>query len=215
MGGMICQHVALEHPERIQTLVLGCTRLEGGFFNTLPKFSGIIAMMKFLKAKTEEEKEEKSNGFLFPKKFLDARTSEGITNREAIREVRKKRNEGVPVTTKEGTNAQMAVVREHALTKKEMKQLKNSKIPILAITGDEDVLIPPTHSYKMVEQIGAKLVVIEGAGHALADQAGDEFNVHLRTFMDDHPRPSPTWAPKGLKIQDEGDLGEITEITVL
>jgi len=78
----------------------------------------------------------------------------------------------------------LAAIRGHGLLPDQMLQLKNAPFPILSIVGDEDILIVPTHSYKMVEQLGAKLVTIKGAGHGVMGQCPFEVNSALKLHFE-------------------------------
>ncbi|HMC36934.1 MAG TPA: alpha/beta fold hydrolase, partial [Actinomycetota bacterium] len=57
-------------------------------------------------------------------------------------------------------------------------------VPTLVITSSEDTLIPPEASSPMAEQIpGARLAVIDGAGHLSNLEAPSEFNRLLRDHL--------------------------------
>lgn len=58
------------------------------------------------------------------------------------------------------------------------------KIPVLILVGKEDQLTPPKAAKKIHAQIpGAKLVVIEQAGHLTNLENPEHFNLHLRKFL--------------------------------
>ncbi|HEX8748743.1 MAG TPA: alpha/beta fold hydrolase [Pyrinomonadaceae bacterium] len=57
--------------------------------------------------------------------------------------------------------------------------------PTLIIVGSEDQLTPPKDAELMHREIrGSRLEVIEGAGHVSNLERPDEFNRHLRDFLD-------------------------------
>eukprot|EP01112_Ceratiomyxa_fruticulosa_P007857 TRINITY_DN2043_c0_g1_i7.p1 TRINITY_DN2043_c0_g1~~TRINITY_DN2043_c0_g1_i7.p1 ORF type:complete len:316 (+),score=56.37 TRINITY_DN2043_c0_g1_i7:97-948(+) len=186
MGGMIAQHVALRTPEKILTLSLLCTRVEGGLFKMLPTFWGTVGFLKLSQAKTPEDVIKESTELFFPKLFLDSISPEGGSYREQIYSITRRRLEGIPATSEKAKKGQLYVVRNHGLNEAEILALKNFKFPKLAIVGDLDIVIPPEHSYSFPELIGAKLVVLKNAGHSIINQCPDEVNAQLRNFIEEN-----------------------------
>jgi pimeloyl-ACP methyl ester carboxylesterase len=65
-------------------------------------------------------------------------------------------------------------------------ELQEIKAPALAICGSEDKMMPPAFSQQMASVIpGAKIVLIEGAGHMVMMEKPEEFNEALRNFAAD------------------------------
>ncbi|RPI84507.1 MAG: alpha/beta hydrolase [Chloroflexi bacterium] len=63
-------------------------------------------------------------------------------------------------------------------------RLKEIKAPTLVITGAEDSTIAPSVQEKMADGIlGAKMVVIPGAGHAVSVDSPNQFNKILMDFL--------------------------------
>ncbi len=59
-------------------------------------------------------------------------------------------------------------------------------LPVLVLTGSADRVAPPDHSRAMARAIpGARLAVIEGAGHISNIEAPDAFNAALDAFLRD------------------------------
>eukprot|EP01112_Ceratiomyxa_fruticulosa_P019444 TRINITY_DN635_c0_g1_i7.p1 TRINITY_DN635_c0_g1~~TRINITY_DN635_c0_g1_i7.p1 ORF type:complete len:274 (-),score=58.37 TRINITY_DN635_c0_g1_i7:224-1045(-) len=186
MGGMIVQHVALEHPERILSLTLICTRVEGGFFKSLPSFTGILKFLQLNGKTTDPEVLLKVAAEIqFTNEYLEQKTPEGITYRERYYAHAKKTMGDMPMPTEKGKEGQLAVIKSHGLSQDQMKKLKDSKFPILALTGDSDILIRSSHSYSMPELIGAKLVVLKGHGHGLVAQSPEIINQHIKDFIEE------------------------------
>ena len=66
-------------------------------------------------------------------------------------------------------------------------ELPKMTMPVMLIYGSEDRLTPPDFGKQMVEQInGARLEVIDGAGHLSNLEAPDEFNSLIVGFFDTH-----------------------------
>lgn len=62
--------------------------------------------------------------------------------------------------------------------------LSSIKVPALVITGADDVIIPPAESEKMAQAIrGAQLKVIPNAGHLVAVEQPDAFNLALKEWL--------------------------------
>ena len=64
------------------------------------------------------------------------------------------------------------------------RRLPQISVPTLVITGSEDKLIPPQNSELMAREIpGAKLVMMEGAGHCFFVERAEETNKIIRDFI--------------------------------
>eukprot|EP00026_Physarum_polycephalum_P010845 Phypoly_transcript_11027.p1 GENE.Phypoly_transcript_11027~~Phypoly_transcript_11027.p1 ORF type:complete len:336 (+),score=62.14 Phypoly_transcript_11027:131-1138(+) len=202
MGGMIAQHVALIVPERIVSLTLLVTRVSGGFFNGLPTLRGIIQFYKMQAAADNPEALINAGAdMLFPYEYLESSDGNGKTNREALRELVLQRNKEVPPQNADGKKHQLAAVKAHGLTHEQIAQLKNAKFPILAIVGDQDILIRPSHSYHMPHQIGADLLIVEGAGHGVMQQSAELVNSFIKEHCDLAASGAPRNAtPKTTKL---------------
>jgi len=59
------------------------------------------------------------------------------------------------------------------------------KFPVLVMTGDEDVLVPPENSEKIASQISrSELVMIPGCGHGFLKQKTEEAIGHVLRFLE-------------------------------
>ena len=57
-------------------------------------------------------------------------------------------------------------------------------MPTLIVWGDHDRIIPVSHAYRAAEAIpGARLEIIEGAGHFLPWRNADRFLAILKDFL--------------------------------
>jgi len=197
MGGMISQHLALTVPEKVLSLSLLVTRVEGGFWKGLPTLKGIYLFLRIqLLTKTQEEGLPLLVDLLYPPEYLsEQHPNLPLTNREfALQALQKRLEEGLP-TPPAGSNGQLAAIKGHGLTLDQINQLKNGPFPILALVGDQDILIPPHHSYKMPEQLGARLITLKGVGHGLLEQCPALVNSFLRHHFENYevkPEPSTT-----------------------
>ena len=65
------------------------------------------------------------------------------------------------------------------------REAKNIRVPVLAVCGREDKMTPPDLSRALARQIGgAKLSMIEGAGHTVMIEKPVEFNNALEKFAE-------------------------------
>jgi len=202
MGGMIAQHVALIAPQRIESLTLIVTRVSGGFLNGLPTFRGIIQFYK-MQASVDNQEALINAGadLLFPHEYLESSAGNGKTNREVMHDLVVQRNKEVPVQNADGKRNQFAAVKAHGLSHEQIAQLKNAKFPILSIVGDQDILIRPSHSYHMPHQIGADLLIVEGAGHGVMQQCPEIVNFYIKEHCDFAASGAPRNAsPKTTKL---------------
>jgi 3-oxoadipate enol-lactonase len=66
-------------------------------------------------------------------------------------------------------------------------ELAEINVPTHMVVGDEDRLTPPEMSRRMAEQIpGARLTLIEGAGHLSNIEQPDQFNRAVLAFLMEH-----------------------------
>ena len=162
MGGMIAQDLAVNHPARVRSLVLGCTSA-GGPGAVPPRRSamedvgrsGLMAM----------------TSLLVSPEFVARRT--GLLTRLAVRAMAR------PTPP--------AVIRDQlaALLSFDMSaRLGAILAPTLVITGDQDRLIPPENSRVLVRGIrGARGAFVKGAGHCFFWEAPERSASAIVDFL--------------------------------
>jgi pimeloyl-ACP methyl ester carboxylesterase len=65
-----------------------------------------------------------------------------------------------------------------------MDRVENIRAPTLVICGNDDLLTPPKYAQFLAEKIGgARLEIIDGAGHMVMIEKPDEFNSRVMTFL--------------------------------
>jgi pimeloyl-ACP methyl ester carboxylesterase len=58
-------------------------------------------------------------------------------------------------------------------------------VPLLALTGERDVMTPPKFAYTVADRVpGAQARIVNGAGHLVMVERPDETNAALRAFVD-------------------------------
>jgi pimeloyl-ACP methyl ester carboxylesterase len=156
MGGMIAQELALRHPERVRALALGCT-IACWRKSRAPSWRAKLDLLllnlgsataaRVGRLLVSREWHEKNPG-----SALDwIRRADATSIRPAI--------------------AQLLAVGRHDT----LPRLAQIRAPTLVLTGDADRLIPPQNSEVLARAIpGARLLLLQGAGHAFPLEREEE-----------------------------------------
>jgi len=64
-------------------------------------------------------------------------------------------------------------------------RLKELKMPVLVMNGDNDVLIPSSRSWEMAVRIPAQLIIYPKSGHGFLYQYAELVAAHINMFLDD------------------------------
>lgn len=160
MGGMIAQHLALDHRERLRSLVLACTTA-GGRNGTPPwRLLASAAVRPLLGSR-------RSFPLVAPSLYAAAtlrdrpdRVTEDLDRRMA--------DATSPLTL----YAQLGAIALHD-TRPRLAELDG--MPTLVVHGLEDRLVPPARGRELAELIpGAHLELIPSCGHLLTTDAEDQ-----------------------------------------
>ncbi|HEY9231410.1 MAG TPA: alpha/beta fold hydrolase, partial [Blastocatellia bacterium] len=148
MGGMIAQEFTLTYPDRVHSLVLGCTAFGGP--QAAPASPEVIQIL-FARATMEAEEAIRA---MVPHIY------DRHTPRERIEEDLAMRRRTLP--TAEGYMAQVRAV----LAWSSADRLSQIKAPTLVIHGETDELIPAANGRLIAERIpGAELLLLPLASH--------------------------------------------------
>jgi pimeloyl-ACP methyl ester carboxylesterase len=153
MGGMIAQHLALEHPDRVRSLVLSATT-PGGMLDKPPwRMLAATALRPLVGAK-------RTWPMVAPMIYAErTRTAAPERVKEDLR-IRSER-----VTDPKTTLAQIAAIARHD-TRGRLHEL--GRLPVTVIHGDLDLLVPTEHGHALADGIpGALFVRLEGSAHIL------------------------------------------------
>jgi 3-oxoadipate enol-lactonase len=147
LGGMIAQEMALESPDRVNRLVLGCTHCGLEHAARPDRGAGRAFALEI------DDWAERMRA-LAPFAFAD-----GIDGSLLSRFIEKKSRD---VQDPEGYRGQIAA----ALTHDAFDRLPEIDCPTLIVTGDDDRVIPAASSDVLHERIPrSRLEVVPGAGH--------------------------------------------------
>jgi pimeloyl-ACP methyl ester carboxylesterase len=172
MGGMIAQELALRHPRRVRSLVLGGTMAGGP--NAV--IAGPQLIQQWMSTATMPLGQAIENGlrFLYSERFI-------AENRERL--------------VKRALELAHLQPPLHALQKQVMAviqfnthhRLSEIRAPTLIISGRDDKIVPAENSRILAERInGAELVELEGAGHGFLAEKAAEANAAVLGFLRRH-----------------------------
>ena len=173
MGGMIAQEVALNYPERVLKLVLGCTlatrEAPGGFS---PK---LLRAMGGEEGYTDEELMSAPVGKLTDTVFSHSFNT--ILFRLFVVPLAKIRNR---LNGLEGLSGQLQACHNHNT----LDRLPGLQVPTLVIAGTRDEIIAPESSDVLANAIpNARLVKVEGGSHAFFMEHPRRFNREVLEFL--------------------------------
>jgi pimeloyl-ACP methyl ester carboxylesterase len=178
MGGAIALRFALRYPERVGTLILGCTTC-GGPHSILPDTEAVKALFDFehLKELTPEGRVKEMLPFLLSQDFVEKNPS---LLQELMVKIMKH-----PAPLHGAMNQALAIMGHDAY-----ECLPEIKAPTLVIQGDADRLVPVENSRILVSRIPrAELVILKNTGHSFTIEAADESHRIVLDFLRRHRRP--------------------------
>lgn len=155
MGGMIAQEFALQYPQRVRSLILGCTNAGGSHVvNAAPEVLQILMRQGM----TPEEAKEAIIPFIYDAGTPRARIDEDMVIRMKW------------YPTPQGYFGQLQGI----LAWEAYSRIAQIKSPTLIIHGETDQLVPVANAQLIAERIPhAKLVLIPHASHVFeTDQPG-------------------------------------------
>lgn len=160
MGGMVAQHLALDHPERVRTLSLLCTHPGGRRPEQPPwRMLASIALRPLL-----------GPGGTF-------RVVAPLLYSERTRVERPDRLDAdLRVRAEDVTPAATAVGQGAAIARHDTRErLAELRMPVLVVHGEDDRLVPLREGLELARLIPhARLVTVANAGHLLGTDAEEE-----------------------------------------
>lgn len=165
LGGYILLRALVRNQERFLAAILADTKSEGESNESL---LGRSAMIRNLKSGNKEVLDE------FLKKLISKSSYENETLRNFIREM-------MSWMDVKGICSVLFAIATRTNT---FFQLKDISVPALALTGKEDIITPPVHSFYMRENMQrTELKVIKGSGHLSNMEVPEEFNKSVESFL--------------------------------
>ena len=160
MGGMIAQHLALDHPERVRSLALLCTHPGGRRPEGRPwRMLASIALRPLLGP---------GGTFRIVAPLLYSERTRTKRHDRLEADMRMRAQELTPARTAVGQGAAIAGHDSR-------ERLPELRMPVLVVHGEEDRLVPPDNARDLARLIpGAELRIVPNAGHLLGTDAERE-----------------------------------------
>jgi 3-oxoadipate enol-lactonase len=160
MGGMIAQEMALRHPEKVRSLILGATS-PGGSHAVPPDAQGIAPLIE----------QGSAGGGAFNPALLDLLFSPAYLAEHGSELVEKFGGlANYPPTSPEAFAAQLRAAARHDT----YDRLPDIAAPTLVLHGTDDPVLPVANGRILAERIpGAQLVLFEGARHAYMEKQAE------------------------------------------
>ncbi len=173
MGGAITQTFGINYPEMAKSLVL-CGTTPGGenSVSSDPQVQMDLALIANpLPEMTERDRTIKLLYLLYSKEYVEA-------NLEALVEDETYSDHPTP--------SYSLMNQSHAIsTLDTFPYLPDLEMPVLVMTGEDDVLVPPENSERIASKIPeSKLVKIPGCGHGFLKQKTDEATKVILEFLE-------------------------------
>ena len=169
LGGMVAQELALRHPGRVRSLILGCT-LAGGAGTRRPGRRVLASLVGMPSLRRRPGWMLVSDGY---------RASHGDTAAELAEEA----FAGAASVT--GTLRQLAAVATHDAS----GRLSGLRTPTLVLHGTGDLIVPVANAHRLAALIpGAQLRLYPGAGDAYILEAEEQALRDVEAFIGARPR---------------------------
>jgi 3-oxoadipate enol-lactonase len=166
MGGMIAQEFAIRYPQRVRSLVLGCTGCGGQ--NSIPAAPNVLQVLLARATMTPEEGAEAMVPYIYDASTPRARIEEDLAIRRRT------------FPTAAGYLAQMQGILAWTC----FDRLGQIHAPTLIIHGETDQLVPPQNAEVLKQHIpGARLAMLPHASHIFTTDQPEESQSIVLDFL--------------------------------
>ncbi|KAL9337268.1 hypothetical protein Peur_069037 [Populus x canadensis] len=209
MGAMIACKLAAMVPDRVLSLAL--LNVTGGGFECLPKLDRqtISVAIRFLKAKTPEQRAAVDLDTHYTKEYLDEYV--GSSTRRAI--LYQEYVKGISSTGMQssyGFDGQVNACWTHKMTRTETELIRSAGFLVSVIHGRHDIIAPIYYAKRLAEKLQpvARMVDLHG-GHLVSHERTKEVNQVLHELINatetkisphdwsNFPRKSSRWSGRG------------------
>ncbi|HEV7735306.1 MAG TPA: alpha/beta hydrolase [Candidatus Binatia bacterium] len=181
MGGMIAQELVLRHPQRVRSLVLACTypepdeKIEQQRQFSLTQLGGSVTTSGEMQIDLSS-----LNPMTFFQQMLPMVFNQEFILRDLPKLMQVFSGALQYGFSMEAILGQVSAVMGHRAT----DRLHQITVPTLVLTGDADLLVPPSNSDVLAREIpGARLVKVPGGSHGFNFETPDVFNREVLTFL--------------------------------
>ncbi|XP_024029774.1 uncharacterized protein LOC21395108 [Morus notabilis] len=184
MGAMIASKVAAMVPERVLSLAL--LNVTGGGFECFPKLNRqtLSIAIRFLKAKTPEERAAVDLDTHYSKEYLEEYV--GSTTRRAILyQEYVKAISSTGMQSNHGFEGQVNACWTHKMTRTEIELIRSAGFLVSVIHGRYDVIAQIYYARRLAEKLYpvARMVDLPG-GHLVSHERTEEINKALIELID-------------------------------
>ena len=167
-GGMVAQHLALDHPHLVRTLAL---------LDTSPAFGldGVTTKEDWLASRVTPLHDTSTAADRI------GRVVAGLVGPACPAEVRRVMVDSMRAVPAESLAAACRALVDHDTR----ERLAGIAAPTLVVVGSEDTETPPSYAREIASRIPrARLVEVPGAGHLVNLEDPERVNAHLRTLWE-------------------------------
>jgi pimeloyl-ACP methyl ester carboxylesterase len=171
LGGMIAQQLALDHPDRVNRIILLGTGPRGGEGMTFTELSA--------------EERADPDRFLLAAFFSPTDLSQAAGRAFLKRLAARTRDRDRPVTTK-AAEAQLHAIREWGAVPSSDRYATLPKIKhaTLVVHGTRDIVVQPVNAFILAEHLpDAQLIMYPDASHGAQYQHAELFLKHVKLFL--------------------------------
>ena len=169
LGGMISQQLLIRHPNLIRRAVLGCT--QGGGRTASKPNAKVLAKLARVVVQSEEAANRMSLSLALSEEYL---TRHPEIEQRWLTLIRR-----WPIPRR-AFAAQLAAAATHRAA----RDLRHVSTPTLLISGNADVLIPPSNTRRLHQLLpNARIEWIVGAGHDFPTEAPEETTRLIAEFL--------------------------------
>jgi pimeloyl-ACP methyl ester carboxylesterase len=171
LGGMIAQQLALDHPDRVNRIVLLGTGPRGGEGMTFTELSA--------------EERADPDQFLLTAFFSPSEASQAAGRAYLKQLAARTHDRDLPVSQRTA-QAQLRAIREWGTVPASNRYatLQNIKHPTLIVHGNKDIVVLPINAFILAQRLpDAQLILYPDSSHGAQYQHAELFLKHARLFL--------------------------------